>query len=137
MARAKSERVRSKQLGIDDLTQSIAQLQSFIPKLEDLGREGFPYLEGAKARTELQLRECIKRAFGDKSQEFQAHRHHKFAEPKQTAALIRSLVAALEDRKLELQGLKHPTPEPSERSTEPARPTMALVPPSTPPTSPA
>ena len=133
MARAKSERARSKTAAIDDLTQSIEQLQAFLPTVEDLGREGFPYLEGAKARTELQLRECIKRAFGDKSQEFQAHRHHKFAEPKQTAALIRSLVASLEDRKLELQGLKPTTPEPSERPTEPLRPTMTLVPPSTPP----
>ena len=133
MARAKSERARSKTAAIDDLTQSIEQLQAFLPTVEDLGREGFPYLEGAKARTELQLRECIKRAFGDKSQEFQAHRHHKFAEPKQTAALIRSLVASLEDRKLELQGLKPTTPEPSERPTEPPRPTMTLVPPSTPP----
>jgi hypothetical protein len=135
MARAKSERARSKTSAIDDLTQSIEQLQAFLPTVEDLGREGFPYLEGAKARTELQLRECIKRAFGDKSQEFQAHRHHKFTEPKQTAALIRSLVAALEDRKLELQGLKPVTPEPPEPSAEPARPTMALVPPSAPPTS--
>jgi len=75
MARAKSERARSKSLAIDDLTQSIEQLQAFIPKLEDLGRDGFPYLEGALTRTELQLRECIKRAFGDKSPEFQTHRH--------------------------------------------------------------
>ena len=65
MARAKSDRARSKALAVDDLTQSIEQLQAFIPKLEDLGREGFPYLEGAQTRTELQLRECIKRAFGE------------------------------------------------------------------------
>ena len=133
MARAKSERARSKTTAIDDLTQSIEQLQAFLPTVEDLGREGFPYLEGAKARTELQLRECIKRAFGDKSPEFQAHRHHKFSEPKQTAALIRSLVASLEDRKLELQGLKPTTPEPPQHPTEHARPSMTLVPPSTTP----
>src|SRR5262245_17727236 len=132
MARTKSERARSKTLAIDDLTQGIEQLQAFIPKLEDLGREGFPYLEGALTRTELQLRECIKRAFGDKSPEFQAHRHLKLAlssatEKKQTLALIRTLIASLEDRKLELQGLK-PTvaQEPAPASTPPP---MALVPP--------
>ena len=111
MARAKTERGRSKTLAIDDLTQGIEQLQAFIPKLEDLGREGFPYLEGALARTELQLRECIKRAFGDKSPEFQSHRQLKLtlsspADKKQTLSLIKGLIASLEDKKLELQGIK-------------------------------
>lgn len=111
MARAKSERGRSKTLAIDDLTQGIEQLEAFIPKLEDLGREGFPYLEGALARTELQLRECIKRAFGDKSPEFQSHRQLKLslsspADKKQTLTLIKGLIASLEDKKLEFQGIK-------------------------------
>jgi hypothetical protein len=131
MARAKSERARSKTLAIDDLTQSIEQLQAFIPKLEDLGREGFPYLEGALTRTELQLRECIKRAFGDKSPEFQTHRHLKLAlssatEKKQTLTLIRGLITSLEDKKLELQGLKPAAQNPTPSSTAPQ---MALVPP--------
>jgi REase_DpnII-MboI len=128
MARAKSERARSKQLAIDDLTQSIEQLQAFIPKLEDLGREGFPYLEGAQTRTELQLRECIKRAFGEKSPEFQTHRHLKLSiasstEKKQTVALIRNLIASLEEKKLELQGLK---PAAAQSANIPQ---MTLVPP--------
>jgi hypothetical protein len=132
MARAKSERSRSKQLAIDDLTQNIEQLQAFIPKLEDLGREGFPYLEGALTRTELQLRECIKRAFGEKSPEFQTHRHLKLAmasstEKKQTLALIRNLTASLEDKRLELQGLK---PAATEIKPQPSDvPHMTLVPP--------
>jgi hypothetical protein len=124
--------VRSKTQAIDDLTQQIEQLQAFIPKLEDLGREGFPYLEGALTRTELQLRECIKRAFGDKSPEFQTHRHLKLAlssstEKKQTLTLIRGLIASLEDKKLEMQGLKPPiTQDPTPAS---ASPTLTLVPP--------
>ena len=122
MARAKSERARSKTLAIDDLTQSIEQLQAFIPKLEDLGREGFPYLEGALTRTELQLRECIKRAFGEKSTEFQTHRHVKLsissaAEKKQTLAFIRNLITSLEEKKLELQGLKPAAPHKPEASS--------------------
>jgi hypothetical protein len=132
MARAKSERARSKQLAIDDLTQSIEQLQAFIPKLEDLGREGFPYLEGAQTRTELQLRECIKRAFGEKSPEFQTHRHLKLSiasstEKKQTVALIRNLIASIEDKKLELQGLKPAATDVAAQS--PNIPQMTLVPP--------
>jgi DpnII restriction endonuclease len=132
MARAKSDRVRSKTLAIDDLTQSIEQLQSFVPKLEDLGREGFPYLEGALTRTELQLRECIKRAFGDKSTEFQTHRHLKLAlssssEKKQTLALIRGLIASLEEKKSELQGVKPAGVQ--DPSSQIVPPQLTLVPP--------
>ena len=114
MARPRSERARSKALAIDELTQSIEQLQELLSKVEDLGREGFPYLEGARARTELQLRECIKRAFGEKSPEFQTHRHHKLSvssDTKQTVRLIRNLLATLEEKKLELQGVKSPVAE--------------------------
>ena len=134
MARARSERARSKLSPIEDLTQSIEQLQAFLSKVEDLGREGFPYLEGARARTELQLRECIKRAFGDKSPEFQAHRHHKLSvssDSKQTISLVRDLIAMLEDKKLELQGLKPAVAEQTTTASEPARPHMTLVPSST------
>jgi hypothetical protein len=131
MGRAKSERARSKTLAIDDLTQSIEQLQAFIPKLEDLGREGFPYLEGALARTELQLRECIKRAFGDKSLEFQSHRQLKLAlsspaDKKQTLTLIKTFIASLEDKKLELQGLKPPVAHDTAVSS--TTPQLTLVP---------
>ncbi|HET8722007.1 MAG TPA: hypothetical protein VFM24_08260 [Nitrospira sp.] len=132
MARVRSERSRSKTSAIDDLAQGIEQLQAFIPKLEDLGREGFPYLEGALTRTELQLRECIKRAFGDKSPEFQTHRHLKLAlsspsEKKQTLALLRTLIGSLEDKKLELQGLKPAAAH--DPAAPPASPTLTLVPP--------
>src|SRR4029078_9680883 len=134
MARAKYERARSKSLAIDDLTQSIEQLQAFIPKLEDLGRDGFPYLEGALTRTELQLRDVIKGAFGDKSPEFQTHRHLKLAlssatEKKQTLTLLRSLIASLEDKKMELQGLK---PAVAQEAPSAATPQLGLVSPSVP-----
>jgi hypothetical protein len=132
MARGRSERARSKTQALDDLTQQIEQLQAFIPKLEDLGREGFPYLEGALTRTELQLRECIKRAFGDKSPEFQTHRHLKLAlssptEKKQTLTLIRDLIVSLEEKKLELQGLKPAIAR--DQAPSPPSPTLTLVPP--------
>ena len=135
MARARSERARSKATAIEDLTHSLEQLQALLPKIEDLGREGFPYLEGARARTEIQLRECIKRAFGERSPEYQTHRHHKLSlgspsETKQTLALLKTLMATLEEKKLDLQGLK-PAPV-EEPPTPPAHPQMTLVPPVTP-----
>jgi len=140
MARAKSERSRSKPTAIDDLTQSIEQLQAILPKVEDLGRDGFPYLEGTKTRTELQIRECIRRAFGEKSPEFQSNRHLKLAigpagEQNQTVTLIKNLIGTLEDKKLELQGLKPSASEDSQADSTPtARPKMTLVSPTAPTT---
>ncbi|SLM48476.1 conserved protein of unknown function [Nitrospira japonica] len=127
---------------LEDIAQGIERLQSFIPQIEDLGRDGFPYLEGARARTELQLKECIKKTFGDKSPEFQAYRQHRLsvetpADTKQTVALLKSLIGALEDKKLELQGLKPPPvvetppPPPATAPTAP-RPSLTLVPSTTP-----
>lgn len=136
MARARAERTRSKTAILEDLAQGMERLQSFIPQIEDLGRDGFPYLEGARARTELQLKECIKKTFGEKSPEFQTYRQHRLsvdtpADTKQTVALLKNLIAALEDKKLELQGLKPPpssveVPPPPPPPT--TRPQMTLVP---------
>jgi hypothetical protein len=106
-----------------------------IPQIEDLGRDGFPYLEGARSRTELQLRECIRKLFGEKSPEYLTYKQHKLsmetpAQTKQSTTLIRQLIVSLEDKKLEAQGLKPSPPEPA--PTPMARPQMTLVPPSTP-----
>ena len=98
---------------IDDLSRGAGELQEFLAKVEDLGREGFPYLDAGRARIDLQFRECIRRTFGEKSQEFQEHRHHKLLmgspeETKQSIGLIKSLIATLEQKKLELQGGRPP-----------------------------
>ena len=119
------------------------QFQEVLALIEDFGREGFPYRDAARARAELRVRECIRRAFGDKSPEFQNHRSYKLLvgnaqETKQSLSFIKTLMAALEDKKLELQGLKPiPPPEaptaPSTPAPAPVRPPqMKLVPPTTP-----
>ena len=85
------------------------ELQEFLARVEDLGREGFPISTRPGPRTELQFRECIRRTFGEKSHEFQEHRHHRLLmgspeETRQSIALIKSLIATLEQKKLDLQG---------------------------------
>lgn len=98
---------------VEDLSRGAGELQEFLAQVEDLGREGFPYLDAGRARIELKFRECIRRTFGEKSPEFQEHRHHKLLmdgpqETKQSIALIKSLIATLEQKKLELQGGRPP-----------------------------
>ena len=96
-------------------------------------------MDAARARTELQFRECVRRTFGEKSPEFQEHRHHKLLmdspeETQQSIALIKTLIAKVEQKKHELQGGAPPQPPPSTPaiSPVPARPQMTLVPASIP-----
>ncbi|MDP1949033.1 MAG: hypothetical protein Q8L77_16195 [Nitrospirota bacterium] len=126
MPRAKTSeqsRSRSKAATVEELTRGAGKLQEFLSQVEDLGREGFPYMDAARARTELQFRECVRRIFGEKSPEFQEHRQHKLLmdspeETQQSIALIKSLIAKIEQKKHALQGG--------------APPQMALVPASIP-----
>ncbi len=138
MARAKitePSRARAKTATVEELTRGAKELQEFLAQVEDLGREGFPYLDAARARTELQFRECIRRTFGERSPEFQEHRHHRLLmdtpeETRQSIALIKTLIATLEQKKLNLQG----SPPPQQvlaaplAPPMPTRPQMTLVP---------
>lgn len=118
MARARPSelsRARSKPVAIEELTQGIEKLQGFLAEVTDLAREGFPYRDAARARTELQIRECVRQIFGDKSPEYQTYRAHKLdvttpAGTERTLALIKSFIVNLQDKKLEMQGIKPPSP---------------------------
>jgi hypothetical protein len=142
MARAKTSeqsRARSKAAMIEELARGVGNLQEFLAQVEDLGREGFPYLDAGRARTELQFRECIRRTFGEKSPEFQEHRHHKLLmdspeETQQSISLIRTLIATLEQKKQDLQGGPsiQQIPQAPPASPISTRPQMTLVPASLP-----
>lgn len=141
MARTKisePSRVRSKPATVEELTRGVGKLQEFLAQVEDMGREGFPYLDAARARTELQFRECIRRTFGEKSPEFQEHRHHRLLmdtpeSTEQSIALIKTLIATLEQKKRDLQGggaslQQSHLASPVSPVSVPARPQMAIVP---------
>ncbi|HEX7765300.1 MAG TPA: hypothetical protein VF443_01200, partial [Nitrospira sp.] len=136
---AESPRTRSKTAAIDEITQGLATFQNILTSIEDFNREGFPYRDGARAKAELQIRETVRRLFGERSPEYQAHRAHKLkvstpADTAQTVHLVKSFITALERKKLELQGLDPtaPTPETGEQPAASGPPQMTLVPPSTP-----
>lgn len=114
MARAKANESRKAKIGlVEELTHGVAKLRELSAQIEDLSREGFPYREAGRARTELSLRETIRRLFGEKSPEYQAYKHHKLrvgsrAESAPSIVLIKQLIAALETQKTDPRGLKHP-----------------------------
>ena len=136
---AESPRTRSKTAAIEEIAQGLATFQNILTSIEDFSREGFPYRDGARAKAELQIRETVRRLFGERSPEYQAHRAHKLkistpAETTQSVHLVKSFITALERKKLELQGLAPTAPE-TEAGQPPAAsapPQMTLVPPVTP-----
>src|SRR5215210_3543253 len=116
MARARTTdnaRSRSKALLIEEIGRGIEQFQDILVSIEDFSREGFPYRDAARAKAELQLRECVRRIFGERSPEFQTYRSNKprtsnKGEAAQSVHVVKTLIRTLEDQKLELQGLKPP-----------------------------
>ena len=137
MARARTaDNLRSKPKGamIDDFTDGIDRVHEILDAINDFGQEGFPYRDAAQAKAELQLRETVRRIFGERSNEFQTYKNLKLsastkAEVAKSVATIKHLIKTLEDKKLELQGLKPPAPEPTEEKAPSPPPKMTLVPP--------
>lgn len=136
---AESPRTRSKTAAIDEIAQGLDTFQKILTSIEDFSREGFPYRDGARAKAELQIRETVRRLFGERSPEYQAHRAHKLkistpADTAQTVHLVKSFITALERKKLELQGLAPtaPAPEAGQHPAASGPPQMTLVPPTTP-----
>lgn len=140
MARARAAdnaRPRSKAVLIDEITRGIEQFQDILTSIEDFSREGFPYRDAARAKAELQLRECVRRIFGERSSEFQTYRNHKLrtsnkTETAHSTSVVKELIRILEDKKLDLQGLKPTPPEPVAPQPPAAAPQMTLVPPTSP-----
>src|SRR5215217_4845242 len=106
-------RSRSKATLIEEVGRGIEQFQDILVSIEDFSREGFPYRDAARAKAELQLRECVRRIFGERSPEFQMYRSYKLrtsnkGETAQSVHVVKTLIRTLEEQKLELQGLKSP-----------------------------
>ncbi|MDR4469235.1 MAG: hypothetical protein MRJ68_13235 [Nitrospira sp.] len=144
MARARAaeqQRSRSKTTPLEEITLGITKFQEVVATIHDISQEGFPYRDAAQSKAELQFRECLRQTFGERSQEFQTHRNFKIrtadkADVARSLAVITGLIHTLEDRKLELQGLK-PVPKPEPPPEAPLNNTarMALVPPPLPSTT--
>ncbi len=140
MARSRpvdNQRSRSKSSLLEELTANIVKFQEVLREIEDFSQEGFPYRDAAQAKAELKLKERVRHTFGERSQEFQRCRTIKLrtgnnADTEQSKAVIKGLIQTLEDRKLELQGLKPPpppTPPPDATMNNTAR--LVLVTPAT------
>lgn len=110
-----------KPISLEEIETGTGKLQEVLAAISDFSREGFPYRDAARSKAELQLRECVKRVFGERSQEFQAYRNYKLrtsnkTEAANSIAAVKDLIRTLENKKLELQGIK---PQPiADRETQ-------------------
>lgn len=116
-------RTRAKPNAIEELTRGIAKLRELSTHIDDLSRDGFPYGEAVRARTELSLRETIRRLFGEKSPEYHTHKNHKLrigtrSESALSTGLLKELIAALERQKDDLLGLTPASPVMPEQAGE-------------------
>ncbi len=101
---------RGRHRNLDSVTEidtGLSKLRERIPQLEELRKDGLPYLDALRVKAEFQLRETVKEVFGDKSPEFEEHRHYRIKsctqrEIDEALALVRHLLALLEDKKLDL-----------------------------------
>jgi len=102
-----------KSISLEEIETGTIRLQEVLTAINDFSQDGFPYRDAAKSKAELQFRECVKHVFGERSQEFQAFRDYKLrtsskAEVAQSIAAVTSLMQTLENKKLEIQGVKPP-----------------------------
>ena len=144
MAKSKShEHRRNRQkvgLAVAEINQSIEKLRERVTQVEDLKKDGFPYRDALKARAEVQIRDTIRRIFGDKSTEFQELRQHRIktypvTEIGRTVWMLQELIARLEQKKLDVLGVNQgrpdnvSTPKPSVSTVSPVQPPQAPPPP--------
>lgn len=100
--------------------RGIEKLRGLIAQVEELMKDGIPYQDARRVKTEFQMREIIREIFGDKSPEYQANEQHRIntnneTEIAKTLAMLHDLIAGLEEKKLGLPGGGH---RPSTHATD-------------------
>lgn len=74
MAKGKAQPSQSAQArfsSVTEIRQHIAKLAERIEQVQELLKEGLPYIDAMQVKVELAVRETIREIFGDKSSEFQ------------------------------------------------------------------
>ena len=97
----------------DEISQSISKLHARIHQVEELKRDGLPYRDALRVTAEYQLRDSIREIFGERSPEYLQHQNLRIKvnskhSVNETISLLQHLVVSLEERRLDLLGLRSP-----------------------------
>lgn len=98
----------------DEISQSISKLRARIHQVEELKRDGLPYRDALRVTAEYQLRDSIREIFGERSPEYLQHQHLRIKvnsrhSVNETISLLQHLVVSLEERRMDLLGLRPPS----------------------------
>lgn len=97
----------------DEVSQSISKLRARIHQVEELKRDGLPYRDALRVTAEYQLRDSIREIFGERSPEYLQHQNLRIKvnskhSVNETISLLQHLVVSLEEKRLDLLGLRSP-----------------------------
>jgi hypothetical protein len=106
-----------------EITQGVEKLGELIPQVEELMKDGIPYQEARRVKTEFQVRKTIREIFGPGSPECIANQQHRIntnneTEIAKTLSMLHDLITGLEEKKLGLLGGGHrPSPHATDGRT--------------------
>jgi len=122
----------------DEVTRGVEQLRALVKPVDELKREGNPYKDAERSKLEFQVKDALRDIFGEDSPEYQQNKNFRIkstakSEVMHALEFLESLIAYLDDKKLELEGKKPKaaTPPPAPAAPPPpiAQPAAVAPPP--------
>lgn len=131
--------------GPDEASRGLEQLRALVKPVEELKREGNPYKDAERSKLEFQIKDALRDIFGEESEEYQQNKNFRIkstgkAEIAHALEFLESMIAYLDDKKLELEGKKPkavppppretvapPPPPPPAAAPAPQQPTVVVV----------
>jgi hypothetical protein len=132
----------------DEVARGLEQLRALTKPVDELKREGNPYKDAERSKLEFQIKDALRDIFGEESAEYQQNKNFRIkstakAEVAHALEFLDSMIAYLDDKKLELEGKKPkaalappPPPPPPPPPVVQAAPPIAAAPPPRPVASP-
>jgi len=126
---------------VEEVTQALEQLRALMKPVDELKREGNPYKDAERSKLEFQIKDALRDIFGEDSVEYQQNKNFRIkstakAEISHALEFLESMIAYVDDRKLELEGKKPkaappepppPPPPPPEAPAPAQQPTVVVV----------
>ena len=117
----------------DEVVRGLEQLRALVKPVDELKREGNPYKDAERSKLEFQIKDALRDIFGEESAEYQQNKNFRIkstakAEVTHALEFLESLIAYLDDKKLELEGKKPKAVAPPPPAP-PVAPPVAVAPP--------
>jgi hypothetical protein len=115
----------------DEVALALEQLRALIKPVDELKREGNPYKDAERSKLEFQIKDALRDIFGEDSPEYQQNKNFRIkstakAEVLHALEFLESLIAYLDEKKLELEGKKQQAAAPPPPSA-PAAPPLPIA----------